>query len=82
MRVLILIANSTYFNRKGKKMKKIKMTNKEFSEYYREREQQLKEECDQMVADGECSEEEANFRFFMVRDEILWCSEDTIEIVD
>ena len=34
-----------------------------------------------MAADGECSEEEANFRFFMVRDEILWCSEDTIEIV-
>lgn len=62
-------------------MEKIKMTNQEFSEWYREQERQLREECDQMVVDGECSEEEANFRFLMMRDEILWSSEDTIEIV-
>ena len=62
-------------------MEKVQMTNKEFSEWYRDQERKLREECDQMVADGECSAEEANFRFFMVRDEILWCSEDTIDIV-
>ena len=42
-----------------------------FFERYKELEQQLRQECDQMVADGELTQEEADFRFIMVRDEIL-----------
>lgn len=42
-----------------------------FYEKYKELEKNLRAECDQMVADGELTQEEADFRFFMVRDEIL-----------
>ena len=42
-----------------------------FYERYKELERNLRSECDQMVADGELTQEEADFRFFMVRDEIL-----------
>ena len=46
-------------------------------EIYKELESDLRKECDQMVADGELTEEEASFRFIMKRDEI-W--ESLIEI--
>ena len=42
-----------------------------FYEGYKELERNLRAECDQMVADGELTQEEADFRFMMVRDEIL-----------
>lgn len=39
-------------------------------EIYKELESDLREECYQMVADGELTAEEASFRFSMKRDEI------------
>lgn len=42
-----------------------------FYEKYKVLETNLREECDQMVEDGELTQEEADFRFWMVRDEIL-----------
>ena len=42
-----------------------------FYERYKDMENNLRAECDQMVADGELTQEEADFRFWMVRDEIL-----------
>lgn len=42
-----------------------------FYEKYKELERDLRAECDQMIVDGELTQEEADFRFFMVRDEIL-----------
>ena len=42
-----------------------------FYEKYKEIERDLRSECDQMVVDGELTQEEADFRFFMIRDEIL-----------
>ena len=42
-----------------------------FYEKYKELERDLRAECNQMVADGELTQEEADFRFIMVRDEIL-----------
>lgn len=42
-----------------------------FYEKYKELERDLRVECDQMVIDGELTQEEADIRFFMVRDEIL-----------
>ena len=42
-----------------------------FYEKYKGIERDLRAECDQMVVDGELTQEEADFRFFMVRDEIL-----------
>lgn len=42
-----------------------------FAQAYREAERELREECDEMVRNGELSEEDAEFRFQMVRDEIL-----------
>ena len=34
--------------------------------------EEFKKECDEMVERGELSQEEANFRYFMGVDEILW----------
>ena len=42
-----------------------------FYEQYKELERNLRAECDQMIINGELTQEEADFRFFMVRDEIL-----------
>jgi len=42
-----------------------------FYEKYKKLENDLYEECRKMVADGELTQEEADFRFMMVRDEIL-----------
>ena len=42
-----------------------------FYEQYKELERNLRAECDRMVAEGELTQEEADFRFWMVRDEIL-----------
>ena len=42
-----------------------------FAKAYLEAERELREECDDMVLNGELSEEDAEFRFQMVRDEIL-----------
>lgn len=42
-----------------------------FYEIYKELEENLRTECNQMVEDGELTQEEADFRFFMVRDEVL-----------
>lgn len=43
----------------------------EFSSFYREREKDLYKECMEMVKNGECDEDWAMFRFYMVRDEVL-----------
>ena len=42
-----------------------------FVQAYREAERELREECDEMIRNGELSEEDAEFRFQTVRDEIL-----------
>lgn len=42
-----------------------------FYEKYKVLEANLRAECDQMVTNGELTPEEADFRFWMVRDEIL-----------
>ena len=42
-----------------------------FGQAYLEAERELRAECDEMVRNGELSEEDAEFRFQMVRDEIL-----------
>lgn len=47
------------------------MSNKTFYEAYQEAEQYLRDECDELVRRGEMSQEDADFRFWMVRDEIL-----------
>lgn len=47
------------------------MSNKIFYEVYREAEQELRDECDELVRRGEMSQEDADFRFLIVRDEIL-----------
>ena len=47
------------------------MSNKTFYEVYQEAEQYLRYECDELVRRGEMSQEDADFRFWMVRDEIL-----------
>ena len=36
----------------------------------------LREECNKQVEDGELTQEEADFRYMMVRDEPLWFGED------
>lgn len=38
---------------------------------YLEAEKALRKECDDMIDNGELTEDEAEFRFMMVRDEIL-----------
>ena len=47
------------------------MSNEIFYKAYREAEQKLRDECDELVRTGEMSQEDADFRFLMVRDEIL-----------
>ena len=42
-----------------------------FAKAYLKAERELRKECDEMVINGELSEEDAEFRFQMVRDEIL-----------
>lgn len=42
-----------------------------FFEAYKQLEDNLRKECDEQVKNGELTREEANFRFYMVRDEIL-----------
>lgn len=43
----------------------------EFFEQYKEACKQLRKECDKIVENGELTESEANFRYEMVKDEIL-----------
>lgn len=43
----------------------------DFKERYDAACKALRAECDRMVEDGELTEEMANFRYYMVRDEIL-----------
>lgn len=52
------------------------MTNEEFRAIYEEKLRELKAECRQMVEDGELSEEDAAFRYEIVKDEILWMMDD------
>lgn len=59
----------------------IKITNSQFSAFYKKQLENLRAECDEMVRNGECSQEDADFRFHMVMDEILWEAEDDIEII-
>ena len=59
----------------------IKMTQSQFSEFYKKQLENLRAECDEMVRKGECSQEDADFRYYMVMDEILWVAEDDIEII-
>lgn len=47
------------------------MKKKTLYEAYKEFEQELRDECDELVRSGEMSQEDADFRFIMVRDEIL-----------
>ena len=47
------------------------MNNKTFEQVYKEMEQKLRDECDELVREGTMSQEDADFRFWMVRDEIL-----------
>lgn len=42
-----------------------------FFEVYQKLDKALRKECDEMVERGEMSEDEAEFRYYMVRDEIL-----------
>lgn len=43
----------------------------DFGERYNRACEELRKECDDMVKSGELTEEMANFRYYMVRDEIL-----------
>lgn len=43
----------------------------DFFERYKMAEEELRKECDRMVEEGELTQEMADFRFYMVRDEIL-----------
>ncbi len=52
------------------------MTNEEFKQVYEEKLRELKKECQQMVEDGELSEEDAFFRYEIMKDEILWMMDD------
>lgn len=47
------------------------MSDANFYEAYRKAERELRDECDELVRRGEMSQEDADFRFWMVRDEIL-----------
>lgn len=42
-----------------------------FFDRYKARCEELRRECDQQIADGELTETEANFRYEMVKDELL-----------
>lgn len=48
----------------------------DFGIRYLAAEKSLREECNQMVEDGDLSQDDADFRFFMVRDEMLWDMEE------
>ena len=52
------------------------MTNEEFKQIYGEKLRELKADCRTMIEDGELSEEDAAFRYEMVKDEILWMMDD------
>lgn len=52
------------------------MTNEEFVKLYNAKLEDLRNECNQMVEDGELTEEDAAFRYEMVKDEILWMMDD------
>lgn len=52
------------------------MTNEEFVKLYNAKLEDLRNECKQMVEDGELTEEDAAFRYEMVKDEILWMMDD------
>lgn len=52
------------------------MTNEEFVKLYYAKLEDLRKECEQQVKDGELTEEEASFRYEMVKDEILWMMDD------
>ena len=52
------------------------MTNEEFVKLYNAKLEDLRKECEQQVKDGELTEEEASFRYEMVKDEILWMMDD------
>ena len=43
----------------------------DFHKAYREAERELRNECNELVRNGELTQDEADFRFMMVRDEIL-----------
>lgn len=59
----------------------IRMTKSQFREFYNKQLKDLRDECDEMVRNGECNQEFADFRYHMVMDEILWANEGNIEIV-
>lgn len=59
----------------------IKMTQSQFSAFYKKQLESLRAECDEMVRNGECDQEYADFRYYMVMDEIIWASEGDIEII-
>lgn len=52
------------------------MTNEEFVKLYNAKLEDLRNECEQQVKDGELTEEDAAFRYEMVKDEILWMMDD------
>jgi hypothetical protein len=47
-----------------------------FFDNYQERCEILRDECDKMVASGELSQDDADFRYNMIKDEILYYAED------
>ena len=60
------------------KVRKIIMTNEEFVKLYNMKLQELKEKCEEQVKNGELTEEEASFRFEMVKDDILYMMPDPV----
>ena len=54
------------------------MTNEEFVKLYNMKLQELKEKCEEQVKNGELTEEEASFRFEMVKDDILYMMPDPV----
>ena len=52
------------------------MTNDEFVKLYNMKLNELKAECEEQVRNGELTQDEASFRFEMVKDEILWMMDD------
>lgn len=48
------------------------MTNDEFKTLYNMKLQELRAECEEQVATGKLTSEEASFRYEMVKDDILW----------
>lgn len=47
------------------------MDNEKFNAVYQRLEQELRDECNELVRSGQMSQEDADFKFWMVRDEIL-----------